>query len=78
MAWNPSPEVAVARDAAKKLGNARACVVVWITNDGESIGMASFGIDKSTCADCKPLGKDLYERAKEYVSEYRYAGGDNL
>ena len=78
MAWNPSPEVAVARDAAKKLGNARACVVVWITNDGESIGMASIGIDKATCADCKPLGTELYETAKRYVSEYRYTGGDNL
>lgn len=78
MAWNPSPEVAVARDAAKKLGNARACVVVWISNDGEQIGMASYGIDKATCADCKLLGKDLYERAKEYVTNYRDACGENL
>jgi len=78
MAWNPSKEVAVARDAAKQLNNARACVVVWISRDGENIGMASFGIDKATCADAGKLGDHLYETAKEYVTNYRYADGENL
>lgn len=59
MAWNPSKEVSVARDAATKLDNARACIVLWISRDGENIGMASYGIDKGTCADAGKLGDYL-------------------
>jgi len=54
VAWNPSPEVAVARDAAKKFGDADECIILWIK--GENIGMATYGRTKELCADAKRLG----------------------
>ena len=54
MAWNPSPEVAVARDAAKRLGDAPMCIVLWVDKDGRGLGMASYG---KTMALCKSAGE---------------------
>lgn len=61
MAWNPSPEVAVARDAAKALGADR--VVITYTTPAGQIGYASFGQTKELCAETKRLADKLYERA---------------
>ena len=66
MAWNPSPEVAVARDAAHKLGSlvgsgVRQIVVLYVTEDGR-LGLASYGKDKANCAKAKWLGDRLYEQ----------------
>lgn len=62
MAWNPSPEVAVARDAAKKLSASR-CVVVWIDDDTGKLGMASYGTTKALCAEAGRLGDCLFDAA---------------
>jgi len=43
MTWNPTKEVAVARDAADALDDAPMCVVLWVNRDGEKLGMASYG-----------------------------------
>lgn len=67
MAWNPSPEVAVARDSARRLGNARQAIVLWITDD-EQIGMASYGRTKALCAEAGRLGRDVFEAAKDHIS----------
>ena len=67
MAWNPSPEVAVARDAAKRL-KADRCVVLYTTAEGK-IGYASYGETKSLCAESRRLGDLLYKHAHEY---FRY------
>ena len=64
MAWNPSPEVAIARDAARKLKANR--VVVLFTNEQGQIGYASYGETKELCAETKLLGDAVYEHAKEW------------
>lgn len=66
MAWNPSHEVAVARDAAKALDDAPMCVVLWITKDASRIGMASYGQTKQLCGKAGELGKHLLEAAKTW------------
>lgn len=64
MAWNPSPEVAVARDAARKLG-ANRCVVIFIKD--ENFGMASYGETKKLCEWTKGMGDALFEEARRYI-----------
>lgn len=64
MAWNPAPEVAVARDAARKLG-ARKCVIIYITD--EHFGMASYGETKALCAEAGKLGDALYDETRRYL-----------
>jgi hypothetical protein len=65
MAWNPSPEVAVARDAAKKLDDAPIAVVVFLTNDGR-IGFASYGRTMQLCKNAKSLGEHIFNAAKTW------------
>lgn len=58
MAWNPSPEVAVARAAAKDLA-AKQCIVIYLTES--QIGMASYGQTKKLCAEAGKLGDVAYD-----------------
>lgn len=67
MAWNPSPEVALVRDAANKLGADRA-VIVYTTPSGQ-IGYASYGSTKALCAETKTLADRLYATAMRYFRE---------
>lgn len=69
MAWNPEPEVAAARDAAKALGDAPICVVIWLTNDGAKVGMASYGKTRSLCSDAARLGKHIHKAALNWGEE---------
>jgi hypothetical protein len=64
MAWNPSKEVAVARDAAQQL-NADRVVIVYTTSNGQ-FGYASYGRDKNLCDKAKRLGDALFEWTREY------------
>lgn len=66
MAWNPEPEVAVARDAAKALGDAPICVVIWLTPDGQRVGMASYGKTRALCADAGRLGSHIHKAALKW------------
>ncbi len=68
MAWNPSPEVAVARDAAKRLNNARQCVVIYITDAGQ-IGYASYGRTKALCDEMKIIADAAYDAANDRIAE---------
>jgi predicted secreted protein len=61
MAWNPSPEVAVARDAAVKL-KADRVVIVYTTAAG-NIGYASYGETKALCAEAKVIADKVYKTA---------------
>lgn len=70
MAWNPSPEVAVARDAAKSLGDASMCIVLWIDETGEHIGMASYGKTKVLCDEAGSIGRACYEKAMDYIAAF--------
>jgi hypothetical protein len=67
MPWNPSPQVAAARDAAKALGADRV-VIVFTTPEGR-FGYASFGRDKALCANARKLGDRLYEEVERFFAE---------
>ena len=61
MPWNPSPEMAVARDAAKKLGNADECIIVYINYRTEKLGVASYGRTRALCTHAKMLADAVYD-----------------
>lgn len=68
MAWNPSPEVQVARDAAQRLGTLAGgrtamCVVLYILDDGQA-GYASYGRNSALCGMARRLADDLFEHAE--------------
>ena len=77
MPYSPSPEVAVARDAANKL-KAKAAIVIYVSDDGEKIGMASYGQDAKTCKAAAELGDWLYESARQHVIRSRRAGDKRI
>ena len=66
MAFNPSHEVAVARDAAQKLGDAPMCVIIWVTDGGDKIGMASYGKTEALCNAAAKLGERLWQSANTW------------
>jgi hypothetical protein len=66
MAWNPSPQVAVARDAAQRLGNAKQCIVIYLTDAGQ-IGYASYGRTKQLCDEAKGIADAALEGATDYL-----------
>ena len=66
MAWNPTPEVAAAREFARKFGADR--VVILYTTAAGPMGYASYGETKALCADAKRLGDELYDAATTYFS----------
>ena len=68
MAWNPSKEVAVARDAAGEL-DAPICIVLWFTKDGEKIGMSSYGKNQKLCNVAKKLGEWCYAAAMKWGND---------
>lgn len=68
MAWDPSPEVAVARDAAKSLGNVPMCIVVYVT-DERQVGMASYGRTPALCKRTGKIGDKLFDEAMRLLSD---------
>jgi hypothetical protein len=64
MAWNPTPEVAVARDAAKRLGADR--IVLTYTTKAGQIGYASYGETKALCAETKRLADRLHDESMQF------------
>jgi len=72
MAWNPSPEVQVARDVAIKIGSisntkVRQVVIIYIT-ESDQLGTISYGKDVRECADAKKLSNKLHERTMAHFS----------
>lgn len=68
MAWNPSPEVAVARDAARKLGVDQV-MVVTIDYSKNQIGSITYGANKKLCAHAAQLGKAAYRAVFKAMEE---------
>lgn len=65
MAWNPEPEVAVARDFGKKF-NAHRVVILYTTKDG-GFGYASYGETKALCAETKKIADVAYKAVYSYL-----------
>lgn len=73
MAWNPSPEVAVLRDTAKRLSETMGaptdrCVMIFTTTAGQ-IGFVSYGRDRQRCAQARRMGNLAYEAINESWEE---------
>lgn len=73
MAWNPSPEVAVARDAAKRLAdihklNVDRVIVLYTTGTG-MVGYASYGQTKELCADARRIADRLFDTLGEIMED---------
>lgn len=73
MAWNPSPEVAAAREAARAIGAVKGspvdrCVVLFTTESGQ-IGYASYGKTREVCAQTRRLADVLFDKACEWFAE---------
>jgi len=69
MAWNPSPEVQVARDTAAGIGhvtkaNIDVCVVMWI-DDQSRAGYASFGRTPVLCGMARRVADVAYESVQD-------------
>lgn len=66
MAWNPSPEVAAARDAAKALKADRT--IVFFTRPDGHFGFASYGETKAKCAQAAAAGDEIWDDLGEVLS----------
>jgi len=53
MAWNPSPQVAVARDYAKKFGKSQ--VVILAIDEHNNLSYASYGATKQLCGSAEKI-----------------------
>lgn len=62
MAWNPSPEVAAARDFAKQFGWDR--VVILYDSKGK-FGYTSYGATKGLCASARRIADWLWAPFRE-------------
>lgn len=68
MAWNPSPEVAVARDAAKKLGVDQVVMIV-VSHSKDQMGYITYGATKKLCDHAKGLGEAAYEAVRKVMED---------
>ena len=63
MAWNPSPEVTMARDYAKRFN--KHVVIIFHIDADEQFGYASYGRNKALCAQARTLADMMYNAAIE-------------
>ena len=67
MAWNPSPEVAEARNIARRFGKDQVIVIMLDLERG-TIESVTYGRTKALCADAKRLGDVAYDAVRlEFV-----------
>ena len=55
MAWNPSPQVAAARDYARKFGGNRV-IILTVYRNGQ-VGYASYGETMALCDEARDLAE---------------------
>ena len=70
MAWNPSPEVQVARDVAIKLGELSGerinrVVIIYTRGDGK-MGSISYGATVALCSQAKSLADALWKTTRSW------------
>ena len=63
MAWNPSPQVAVARDFGVKFG-ANRVIIFYVTPDNR-VGYASYGKTKHLCDEAKIVADRCFDAIEE-------------
>lgn len=73
MAWNPSPEVAAVRDAARKIGESGSvdvdrAVLIYTTRCGQ-VGYVSYGRTKELCAAARRMADAIYDRLPEIMDQ---------
>ncbi len=68
MAWSPSPQVAVARDAARGLGADMGAIVVYF-DSRDGIGMASYGANRELCRVIGEVGNICIAKAMDYFED---------
>ncbi len=59
MVWNPSPEVAIARDFGIKFN--KKMVIIFHVNDKGELGYASYGETKILCSEAQKLADRMFE-----------------
>lgn len=64
MAWNPSKEVAAARDIGKKFKQSQV-IILMIDHDKGTLQCASYGETKALCAKAKRLADKAYDAVME-------------
>lgn len=69
MVWNPTPEVAAARDLARKLGANIGCVVIYLKANPDQCGMISYGVNQALCAEMSKLGRHLHKAAADFYAD---------
>jgi len=67
MAWNPSPEVAAARDFASRFGGEQV-IILHLDRTSGRIGYASYGKSKRLCDDAKTLADVALEAVTKYLT----------
>jgi hypothetical protein len=68
MAWNPSPEVALARDLAAKLGVDQV-MIVTMNYAKEEMGLITYGRTRALCDTAKELGDKAYAAVRTHYAE---------
>ena len=60
MAWNPTPEVAMARDYAKKFKQTKV-IILSVDEDKQKYGVTSYGETKQKCSEAKIIADAIWE-----------------
>ena len=71
MAWNPSPQIAVARDFGNQF-HFDQVIIIGIDNRRNIMSSASYGKTKKSCDECKILADAAYDAVFEKIDEVRY------
>lgn len=68
MAWNPSPQVAAARDFGKKFSKEQV-IILSIDLKANTLELSTYGETKYLCADAAQLGEYAYESIMRFMRD---------
>lgn len=68
MAFNPTPQVAAARDFGNKF-KARTVIILYVTED-DQLGYASYGRTPRLCSGAKAIADKCYDAAMDTISRH--------
>lgn len=67
MVWNPSPEVAAARDFGKKFG--QKMVIIYHFDDLGIMGYASWGENRKLCDRARAIADAMWNPGEDMATE---------